>query len=729
MEDTPEAGATTTTTTMTMTNNTATSTTNITNTNNNTSNNASSNGNHDRSFYLRWSRLQKTVQVKAEAAGILSSSISTSFKVSDKNENDSNSNKKDDKIIILNSVSGAAAPGQVLAIMGPSGSGKTSLMNVLSGRSAYEQGVISINGQAVGDNHDTNGHSGVSMKRLMSKVAYVKQADVFFGHLTVRDQLTYTALLRMPSHFSKQEKCAEVDRILTQLRLQHVADSQIYLISGGEKKRVNIGTELLTDPVVLMLDEPTSGLDSTSAVSLLRMLQLVAKKEHKTVITSIHQPSSAVFRSFDQLLMLSAGHVVYFGTPAASMSWLRQSGFSCPDGYNAADHWMDLLVQDAAVEEERREAEADADAIIANDNNIDEERPGLHAKLIASPRFLLQDAWDNEAVAVSLDQELVGNNNIGNSEHTAAAAANKNASNNNTTTANMVVDLGTKYNTSWATQYYILTHRALKNSRSAIFTTLNLIKSVAIGVIAGLLWFQIDYTEQNVNDIRSYYFFTMTFWVFDSMFTALTAFPSEREVILKERASGSYHLSAYFMAKSTADGPVRLILPFLYMIVSYWMAGIDDRISVFIGTIGCTLLSVLAGEAIGLFIGAAIYDLQKAITVMTVNALALMLLGGFFVENVPSFVSWGKFLSPFKYAFDSSLQLVFDRDIPCDGSGALEELCGGRDTGVADAAAAREFIGIQGSIGFNVGMLLVISFLPRYGAYVALRMKKGGERS
>jgi hypothetical protein len=219
-----------------------------------------------------------------------------------------------------------------------------------------------------------------------------------------------------------------------------------------------------------------------------------------------------------------------------------------------------------------------------------------------------------------------------------------------------------------------------------------------------------------------------TFWVFDSMFTALYAFPSEREVVLKERASGSYHLSAYFMAKTSADAPVRLILPFLYVCVSYWMTGIDDRFSVFAGTIGCTLLCCLSGEALGLFIGAAMYDFQKAMTVLTVSALSLMLLGGFFVENVPSFIIWCKYLSPFKYSFDASLQIVFDRDVPCDGSGSLESLCGGQDTGVADAAAVREFIGVQGSIGFNIGMLLVISLVPRYFAYLALRMKKSGER-
>jgi ABC-type multidrug transport system permease subunit len=243
-----------------------------------------------------------------------------------------------------------------------------------------------------------------------------------------------------------------------------------------------------------------------------------------------------------------------------------------------------------------------------------------------------------------------------------------------------------------------------------------------------MLWFQLDYTEENVKDISSYYFFTMTFWVFDSMFTALTAFPTEREVILKERASGSYHLSAYFMAKTTADAPVRLILPFLYMTVSFWMAGFSHRFSVFIGTIGCTLLSVVSGEAFGLFIGAAIYDLPRALTIMTVITLALMLLGGFYVENVPSFIAWAKYLSPFKYAFDSSLQVIFDRPVPCDGSGALRELCANGET-AASAADVVSFLGIQGSLGFNIAMLLVLGFLPRYGAYLALRMKKGGERS
>jgi hypothetical protein len=108
---------------------------------------------------------------------------------------------------------------------------------------------------------------------------------------------------------------------------------------------------------------------------------------------------------------------------------------------------------------------------------------------MASPRFLLQDAWDNDATAENMDQALSS------SIHQDAAESTS------------IHDLGKKYNTSWSTQYYVLTHRALKNSRSAIFTVLNLIKSVAIGAVSGLLWYQMDYTEANVNDIRSYLFF------------------------------------------------------------------------------------------------------------------------------------------------------------------------------------------------------------------------------
>uniref|UniRef100_A0A7S2HUD0 ABC transporter domain-containing protein n=1 Tax=Helicotheca tamesis TaxID=374047 RepID=A0A7S2HUD0_9STRA len=474
------------------------------------------------------------------------------------------------------------------------------------------------------------------------------------------------------------------------LRLSKCAESPIMLVSGGEKKRVNIGTELLTDPSVIMLDEPTSGLDSTSAVALLKMLKGLARQRGKTVITSIHQPSSAVFRSFDKLLMLADGHVVYFGNPVDSLQYLKQQQYECPGGYNAADHWMDLLVTDSAIDE-------------------DTTSNGGGSMLEAKRKLIA--AWDNDSVADDIEKGGHENQSFLDAEDDGTIETNEK-----------------KYNATWLTQFWVLTHRSMKNSRSAVFTLMNVIKAVGVGIVTGLIWFQNENTEKTVIDRSAYFFFTMSFWVFDAMFTALMTFPSERQIIFKERASGSYHLSAYFMAKTISEAPTRLSLPIFYMIISYWLAMINPRFVVFLGTTFCTMLSVLAGESLGLLVGASVMDPDRAMTLTVVLSLALLLVGGFFVDNMPSFIQWVKYLSPFKYSFDSSLQMVFDRDVPCDGSGVLELICGGRSEGHATSEEVNDFLGVQGSIGFNIGILILIFLVPRYGAYWFLNRKKGGER-
>lgn len=206
-------------------------------------------------LFLRWSHLSKTVEVKDMSAGGLAGRSSLAQKgaaadaVAAQATGGATSNTMTKTI--LHSVSGYAAPGQVLACMGPSGSGKTSLMNVLSGRSIFQHGSLSINDVELATKRDMK-------KFLQPQVAYVKQSDVFFNHLTVRDQLTYTALLRLPANISLADKHKEVDSILQQLRLGKVADSPIQMVSGGERKRVNIGSELLTNPKLVLLDEPTS---------------------------------------------------------------------------------------------------------------------------------------------------------------------------------------------------------------------------------------------------------------------------------------------------------------------------------------------------------------------------------------------------------------------------------------------------------------------------------------
>jgi ABC-type multidrug transport system permease subunit len=200
----------------------------------------------------------------------------------------------------------------------------------------------------------------------------------------------------------------------------------------------------------------------------------------------------------------------------------------------------------------------------------------------------------------------------------------------------------------------------------------------------------------------------MTFWVFDAMFTAYMTFPLERAIIFKERGSGAYHLSAYFMAKTTSEAPARLTLPAIYMCISYWMSGVNNNFRIFVASTMCSLLSVLAGESIGLFLGAAVLDLERGMVIMTVVSLGLMVVGGFFVRTLPVWMVWLGYLSPFKYSYNSSVQLVFDRPVPC------EEVL--------------EFLGVQYSVGFNVLLLFVMFVIVRIMAFFALKNKKADER-
>lgn len=295
-----------------------------------------------------------------------------------------------------------------------------------------------------------------------------------------------------------------------QLRLAKCADTPINMVSGGERKRVNIGSELLTDPAIILLDEPTSGLDSTSAVALMRILDSLAREEGKTIITSIHQPSSAVFFGFDKLMLLADGNVVYFGTPKDSLEHVKKLGLECPAGYNAADHHMDLLVVDSAIDEY-----GEQDSFIENDITLQNDGGDASFGLVhrkrgedgrqqqpmtggTTTKQKLIDSWDQEAGAIQVEEEV---------------KAQYEASGRGLNRQQSVIMTEKSFNTTWWTQYTMLVHRSMKNSRSAIFTKLNLIKAGAIGFMCGLLWFQMPYTESTVFDRSSYYFFTMTFWV------------------------------------------------------------------------------------------------------------------------------------------------------------------------------------------------------------------------
>jgi ATP-binding cassette subfamily G (WHITE) protein 2 len=197
-------------------------------------------------------------------------------------------------------------------------------------------------------------------------------------------------------------------------------------------------------------------------------------------------------------------------------------------------------------------------------------------------------------------------------------------------------------------------------------------------------------------------------------------FLPERTIILKERAAGSYRLSAYFLSKTISELPVRLMLPFAFLAISYPMAGMNPSPRVFFAIVGTQLLAALAGESVGLFIGTITMDFQKALVVATLGALTLMLTGGFLITNLPSFVSWLRYLSPFKYSYDACIQLEFSRDIHCVDGSVLSG-CDGNEGGMVSGREAVDLLGSTESVGVNEACLIIFILGFRTLAYLALR--------
>lgn len=148
--------------------------------------------------------------------------------------------------------------------------------------------------------------------------AYIQQDDLFIGTLTPREHLEFQALVRMDREIPYKARMARVDSVLHELGLTKCAKTVIGVpgrikgISGGEMKRLAFASEVLTNPALLFCDEPTSGLDSYMAQNVVEVLQQLAN-QGKSIICTIHQPSSQVFSMFDRVLLMAEGQVTYLG--------------------------------------------------------------------------------------------------------------------------------------------------------------------------------------------------------------------------------------------------------------------------------------------------------------------------------------------------------------------------------------------------------------------------------
>lgn len=247
--------------------------------------------------------------------------------------------KKEKPINILRSVSFVARSSEILAVVGPSGTGKSTLLRVVSGRvrdRAFAPNSIMLNDNAV-----------TSQDQLRKICGFVAQEDTLFPLLTVKETLMFSAKFRL-KEMSGQDREDRVDGLIQELGLIHVADAFVgdeenRGISGGERKRVSIGVDVIHDPPILLLDEPTSGLDSSSALHVVELLSSMARAKQRTIVLSIHQPSYRILQCIPNFLILSHGSVVHHGSLESLELAITRQGFRIPPQINPLEFSMEII--------------------------------------------------------------------------------------------------------------------------------------------------------------------------------------------------------------------------------------------------------------------------------------------------------------------------------------------------------------------------------------------------
>ncbi|GAU16501.1 hypothetical protein TSUD_167330, partial [Trifolium subterraneum] len=491
---------------------------------------------------------------------------------------------------ILNGITGVVYPGEILAMLGPSGSGKTTLLTALGGR---------LTGKLTGKTTYNNQPFSGSIKR---STGFVAQDDVLYPHLTVTETLVFTALLRLPQTLTRDEKVEHVERVITELGLINCRNSMIggpllRGISGGEKRRVSIGQEMLINPSLLLLDEPTSGLDSTTALRILNTIKKLASGGRRTVVTTIHQPSSRLYYMFDKVLLLSEGCPIYYGPASTALEYFSSVG----------------IVLDSKHVTEQSEA-------------LEHERKIVRESLIS--------AYDqNIATRLKAEVSSMEMNNYNNITQDAC-------------TRNQMKP--EQWCTTWWYQFTILLQRGVKERRHEAFNMLRIFQVISVALLAGLLWWHTP--ESHLQDRTALLFFFSVFWGFYPLYNAVFTFPQERRMLIKERSSGMYRLSSYFLARTIGDLPLELALPTAFVIILYWMGGLKPDLVTFILSLLVVLYSVVVSQSLGLAFGAILMEIKQATTLASVTTLVFLIAGGYYIQQIPPFIVWLKYLS-YSYYF------------------------------------------------------------------------------
>ncbi|XP_030629231.1 ATP-binding cassette sub-family G member 2 [Chanos chanos] len=547
---------------------------------------------------------------------------------------------------ILVDLNGIMRPG-LNAILGATGSGKSSFLDVLAARKdpAGLSGEVLIDGAPQPPNF-----------KCLS--GYVVQDDIVMGTLTVRENFRFSAALRLPMSVSQKEKEEKVERLIKELGLTKVADSRVGTqlirgISGGERKRTNIGMELIVDPSVLFLDEPTTGLDASTANSVLTLLKKMSQ-HGRTIIMSIHQPRYSIYRLFDSLTLLVNGKQVYHGPAQTALDYFSDIGYTCEAHNNPADFFLDVINGDStavAVSKTQGSGELDLE-------ELNSSRQSIEQRLVEE----YKNCTHYRQTQAELAKIMHGRQH---SERPKSRSI--------------------TYNTSFGHQFKWVLKRTFRNLMLNPQTSIAQIGvTIFLALIVGAIFFGVKDDQSGIQNRMGALFFITTNQCFSALSSA-ELFITERKLFVHEYISGYYRVSTYFLTKILSDIlTLRTVPAIVFSCVAYFMIGFKATPDAFFIFMFSVAMASYTATAMTMAISADQTVVAIANIFMTISFVFMMIFSGLLV-NLPSvagWLSWVKYFSIPRYAL-TALQinefkgLNFCEGLPSAANWLL--LCTGED--------------------------------------------------
>ncbi|XP_070587083.1 broad substrate specificity ATP-binding cassette transporter ABCG2-like isoform X2 [Erythrolamprus reginae] len=444
------------------------------------------------------------------------------------------------------------------------------------------------------------------------------------GTLTVRENLQFSAALRLPKTVKTHEKEERINQILKELGLTEVADSKVGTqfirgISGGERKRTNIGMELITDPSILFLDEPTTGLDASTANAVLLLLKRMSK-QGKTIIFSIHQPRYSIFRLFDKLTLLAAGRLLYHGPAQNALEYFKTIGYECEPYNNPADFFLDIINGDSTA--------------VASQNETD--RDGAPDQTLAEK---MAEKYSGSSYGQETKTELEKLSSKGETKETTSQKI--------------------TYSTSFCHQMKWVSKRMFKNLIGNPQASIaQLLVTIFLGLIVGAIFFGVTNDAKGLQNRIGAMFFMTTNQCFSSI-SAIELFVVEKKIFIHEYISGYYRISTYFFSKLMADLiPMRTLPSIIFTCIVYFMLGLKPTVEAFFTMMFTLMMVSYTATSMALAIATGQNVVAVANLLMTISFVFMIIFSGLLVNltSVLPWLSWLQYFSIPRYGM-TALQI------------------------------------------------------------------------